>query len=204
MMNDKTKGSKHPRVRRKKDESAAPASSFTVQNSTFDYADLLGEIKARVRAGQHRAALSANAEMLATYWDIGRMIAVRQNLEGYGATVIPRLAADLKNELPEEKGFSKRNLMRMLRFFPRVLCRSATVGGTSAVPPSGASRVWCHRPWHQHITGLKQPSSCRSFSNRWGNCLGVTMSSCLKNSNIFPHASGTLGKPFKRVGAAIH
>jgi len=31
--------------------------------------------------------------------------------------VIPRLAADLKNELPEEKGFSERNIKRMLSFY---------------------------------------------------------------------------------------
>jgi len=30
--------------------------------------------------------------------------------------VIPRLAADLKNELPEEKGFSERNIGYMIRF----------------------------------------------------------------------------------------
>lgn len=81
------------------------------------YRDLLREIKTRVRTGQHRAALSANAEMIAMYWDIGRMIAARQKEEGWGAGVIPRLAADLKNELPEEKGFSERNLKRMVRFF---------------------------------------------------------------------------------------
>lgn len=51
------------------------------------------------------------------YWDIGRMIAARQKEEGWGTGVIPRLAADLKNELPEEKGFSERNIKRMLRFY---------------------------------------------------------------------------------------
>jgi hypothetical protein len=81
------------------------------------YRDLLGDIKTRVRQGQHRAALSANAEMLFTYWDIGRMIAGRQKEEGWGAGVIPRLAADLKNELPEEMGFSDRNLKRMIQFW---------------------------------------------------------------------------------------
>jgi predicted nuclease of restriction endonuclease-like (RecB) superfamily len=80
------------------------------------YRDLLSEIKTRVRAGQHRAALSANAEMIAMYWDIGRMIAARQKEEGWGSGVIPRLAADLKNELPEEKGFSETNLKRMVQF----------------------------------------------------------------------------------------
>lgn len=80
------------------------------------YRDLLGEIKTRVRQAQHRAALSANAEMIHLYWDIGRIIAERQELEGWGASVIPRLAADLKNELPEEKGYSETNLKRMVQF----------------------------------------------------------------------------------------
>lgn len=81
------------------------------------YRDLLGDIKTRVRQAQNRAALSANAEMILMYWDVGRMIAARQQQEGWGAGVIPRLAADLKNELPEEKGFSVRNLKLMVQFY---------------------------------------------------------------------------------------
>jgi predicted nuclease of restriction endonuclease-like (RecB) superfamily len=81
------------------------------------YNNLLTEIKDRVRQAQTHAALSANAEMIALYWDIGRMIHQRQQTEGWGAGVIPRLASDLKNELPEEKGFSERNIKRMLTFF---------------------------------------------------------------------------------------
>ena len=81
------------------------------------YRDLLADIKARIRAAQHRAALSANAEMVLLYWDIGRLIAARQEHEGWGAGVIPRLAVDLKNELPEEKGFSERNIKLMVQFF---------------------------------------------------------------------------------------
>jgi len=81
------------------------------------YRDLLTGIKSRVRAAQHKAALSANAEMILMYWDIGRMIHARQQEEGWGAGVIPRLAADLKNELPEEKGFSVRNIGRMITFY---------------------------------------------------------------------------------------
>ena len=81
------------------------------------YRDLLTDIKTRVRQAQHRAALSANAEMLLLYWDIGRLIDARQKQEGWGAGFIPRLAADLKNELPEQKGFSLSNLKRMIRFY---------------------------------------------------------------------------------------
>ncbi len=96
------------------------------------YRDLLGDIKHRVRQAQHRAALSANAEMILMYWDIGRMIAARQKQEGWGTGVIPRLAVDLKNELPEQKGFSVRNLKYMIRFHREYGDTSNAMGGQNA------------------------------------------------------------------------
>ena len=47
---------------------------------------------------------------------IGRMIAERQKKQGWGAAVIPRLARDIRNEMPEVKGFSERNIDRMIAF----------------------------------------------------------------------------------------
>lgn len=81
------------------------------------YSGLLAEIKERVRHAQARASLSVNAEMIGMYWDVGRMIQQRQQMEGWGASVIPRLACDLKNEMPEVKGFSERNIGRMIAFY---------------------------------------------------------------------------------------
>ena len=46
------------------------------------YQDLLKDIKIRIRQAQLKAAMSANAEMLMLYWDIGRMIHLRQSTEG--------------------------------------------------------------------------------------------------------------------------
>lgn len=81
------------------------------------YGSLLTEIKDRIRQAQTRAALSANSEMIAMYWDIGRMIHQRQQMEGWGTGIIPRLARDIRNELPEVRGFSERNIGYMIRFF---------------------------------------------------------------------------------------
>ncbi|MFA4911372.1 MAG: DUF1016 N-terminal domain-containing protein [Desulfobacteria bacterium] len=81
------------------------------------YGNLLSDIKTRIRQAQVKATLSANSEMILMYWDIGRMIQERQDHEGWGTAVIPRLARDIRNELPEEKGFSERNIKRMLRFY---------------------------------------------------------------------------------------
>lgn len=80
-------------------------------------AALLADVKLRIQAAQTRAMLAVNSELVRLYWDIGRMIDARQKLEGWGSGVIPRLAAELKNEMPELKGFSERNIKRMLSFY---------------------------------------------------------------------------------------
>ena len=80
------------------------------------YGNLLSDIKTRIRQAQVKATLSANAEMIAMYWDVGRMIYKRQQHEGWGTGVIPRLAKDIRNELPKVKGFSERNIGYMIRF----------------------------------------------------------------------------------------
>lgn len=86
-------------------------------NELVNYRELLTEIKGRIAQAQTRAALAANAELIALYWDIGRMIAQRQQAAGWGASVIPRLSRDLRSDLPEIKGFSERNMGRMVAFY---------------------------------------------------------------------------------------
>jgi predicted nuclease of restriction endonuclease-like (RecB) superfamily len=76
----------------------------------------LEDVRARIRAAQTRAVLAVNAELVRLYWDIGRMIDERKHREGWGAGVIPRLAQELWNELPEVKGFSERNIKLMVQF----------------------------------------------------------------------------------------
>jgi hypothetical protein len=51
------------------------------------YANLLSDIKTRIRLAQVKATLSANAEMIKMYWDIGRMIHKRQQQEGWSAAI---------------------------------------------------------------------------------------------------------------------
>lgn len=82
-----------------------------------DYAGLLVDIKQRVRHAQTRAVLAVNAELIRLYWEIGALIHMRQKKEGWGTGVISHLARDLHNDLPEEKGFSERNIKRMLAFY---------------------------------------------------------------------------------------
>ncbi len=80
------------------------------------YQELLGDLKERIRAAQIRAALAVNRELIALYWQIGRDILARQGMRGWGAQVIDRLAADLRQAFPQLKGFSRRNLHYMRAF----------------------------------------------------------------------------------------
>lgn len=80
------------------------------------YADLLKRLKEQIRAAQVKAALAVNSELVVLYWNIGRQILERQNAEGWGRNVIPRLSNDLSREFPEMKGFSPRNLGYMKAF----------------------------------------------------------------------------------------
>lgn len=80
------------------------------------YQSLLGDIKTAIQQARLRAVLAVNTELILLYWQTGKMIAERQQQEGWSAKVIPRLAIDLRNEFTNLKGFSERNLGYMLRF----------------------------------------------------------------------------------------
>lgn len=77
------------------------------------YAELLGYLKRQVRATQFRAARAANTEVLRLYWVIGHEILTRQRRAGWGSRIVDRLAADLKREFPDQRGWSRRNLLYM-------------------------------------------------------------------------------------------
>lgn len=80
------------------------------------YGDLLAEIASEVRVARLKAARSANSELLALYWRIGRLILLRQQHEPWGSGVIKRLSTDLRGEFPGMKGLSPSNLQYMRAF----------------------------------------------------------------------------------------
>jgi predicted nuclease of restriction endonuclease-like (RecB) superfamily len=95
---------------------AEKSSPLTPHTSNF-YRDLLVEVKERIRSAQYEALKAVNKELVGLYWDIGRMIVERQDVEGWGKAVVKQLAADLRTEFPGVGGFSASNLWRMKAFF---------------------------------------------------------------------------------------
>ena len=109
-----------------------------------DYARILAEIKERIQRERLRTVLAANKAMVLLYWDIGRTILDRQKKEGWGAKVIDRLAADLRETFPDMQGFSPRNLKYMRAFAEAWKTRQIV------------QEVLAQIPWYQNIALLEK------------------------------------------------
>ena len=101
-----------------------------------DYPVLLAEVKERVRSAQYEALKAVNKELVVLYWDIGKLIAVRQTNADHGAAIAEQLAADLRQEFPGVSGYSRRNVFYMREFYlaycdlPKVQPLVAQIGWT--------------------------------------------------------------------------
>jgi predicted nuclease of restriction endonuclease-like (RecB) superfamily len=85
--------------------------------------------------------------MVLLYWDIGRVILDRQEREGWGAKIIDRLSADLREAYPEMKGLSPRNLKYMRTF--------AAAWPDRAIVQAPLAQL----PWYHQIALLEKLSS---------------------------------------------
>ncbi len=83
----------------------------------LSYQSLFIDIKQKIQRSQIKAAVAVNSEMIHLYWEIGKSIAEKQKKDGWSAGIIPQLSKDLQLEIPGTKGFSERNLGRMLSFY---------------------------------------------------------------------------------------
>jgi predicted nuclease of restriction endonuclease-like (RecB) superfamily len=81
-----------------------------------NYDAFLSSLKERIRRSQVQAALAVNQTLILLYWQIGQEILAKEREQGWGAKVVERLATDLKQEFPEMKGFSPRNIRYMKSF----------------------------------------------------------------------------------------
>src|SRR5438128_6355899 len=81
-----------------------------------DYAAFLAELKGRVISARISAARAVNRDLILLYWDIGRGIVEKQQLLGWGESVVEMVAADLRRAFPDSRSFSSDNVWRMRQF----------------------------------------------------------------------------------------
>lgn len=147
-------------------------------NELVQYGGLLNEIKNRIRQAQVKAVISVNAEMIHMYFDIGKLIYNRQQLEGWGSGVISRLSKDIRNELSDIKGFSERNINFMVQMY---------------------------KEYEMEISIVKQAVSQLDLRKQLICQIPWGIISCLcKKLRTYPCDFGIWDKPFKMVGAIQH
>jgi predicted nuclease of restriction endonuclease-like (RecB) superfamily len=82
-----------------------------------EYRQFVEELKARVISAHTSAARAVNRSLILLYWDIGHGIFERQQVLGWGESVIDKVSADLQQAFPTTTGFSPRNLRDMKRLY---------------------------------------------------------------------------------------
>jgi predicted nuclease of restriction endonuclease-like (RecB) superfamily len=82
-----------------------------------DYTAFLTEVKGRILTARFQAGRAVNRELVMLYWDVGRGIVEKQQTAGWGDSVVERLAADLRAEFSDLRGFSGRSVWDMKRFY---------------------------------------------------------------------------------------
>jgi len=108
-----------------------------------DYDGWIRSIKARVQRARLKALMMANAEQILLYWDVGKEILSKQDIEGWGSKIVDRMSSDLKAAFPDMKGWSPRNL-KYMRAFADAWERKAIVQAPLA-----------QLPWYHHLALLE-------------------------------------------------
>lgn len=82
-----------------------------------DYVQCLSEILHRVKQTHLSTAIGINQQLVKLYWYIGKNIVRMQQNSKYGDALLYQLSEDLQRNLPDNKGFSYRNLHYMRKMY---------------------------------------------------------------------------------------
>ena len=81
------------------------------------YKQWVVQLKEKIGAAQIKAAVTVNRQLLELYWELGREIYEKQQTANWGEALIDQLSRDLTAMFPNMKGFSKRNLFYIRKWF---------------------------------------------------------------------------------------
>ncbi|WP_054203229.1 DUF1016 N-terminal domain-containing protein [Pseudoalteromonas porphyrae] len=121
-----------------------------------EYKQWLTELKHKVASSQQKAVVKVNTELLTLYWQLGEEIVARQQQAAWGDKLLAQLSQDLMAEFPQMKGFLKRNLEHIRRWY-LFWC------GDDAIAKQAVSQL-LQIPWGHNI----QITQCRSISSARG------------------------------------
>ena len=122
--------------------------TLSENNNSRSYKKWLLDLKQRYQSQQIKAAIQVNRALLEFYWDLGRDIAERQLENVYGSGFYRKLSNDLRQELPDAKGFSPTNLKYFKYFYE--LYHQEIANRQQPVDGFGADELFSI-PWGHHV-----------------------------------------------------
>ncbi len=159
------------------------------------YTDWLTTLKSKIASAQLKAAVSVNTELILLYWEIGKMIATKQQNSHWGDGLIPQVARDLKAAFPDVTGFSRSNLYAAKQFY--LFYESET---------EFVHQLAGQIPWQHHVLILQKNKSMKqalfyireTIQNNWSrNILAIQMETKLheRQGAAITNFEQTLSKP---------
>ncbi|MCF6204309.1 MAG: DUF1016 N-terminal domain-containing protein [Methylococcaceae bacterium] len=116
-----------------------------------EYKHWLKDLKQKVLQSQLKAVVKVNSTLLEFYWELGEDIILRQSQASWGDGFLKQLSQDLMAEFPEMKGFSKRNLEQIRKWYQ-------FWSSASGIAQQPVSQLW-QIPWGHN---LKIIAKCKS------------------------------------------
>jgi hypothetical protein len=92
-----------------------------------DFEDVLRLID----AARGRAVAAVNQELIDLYWNVGEHISRKIAADGWGEGTVEELAEYIRRRQPNARGFSARNLWRMMQFYETYRDRPKLSPGSS-------------------------------------------------------------------------
>lgn len=116
-----------------------------------EYKIWLTELKQQFLSAQLKATLKVNATLLEFYWALGADIDDKQKESAWGDGFLTQLSDDLIAEFPDIKGFSKRNLEHIRKWY-------RFWSANPAIAKQPVSQLW-QIPWGHNIVIISKSQS---------------------------------------------
>jgi len=84
---------------------------------TTEYKEFIKRIKIKAQYAQIKASVRVNSTLLEFYWELGNEIVEKQKSANWGSAFLKNMSQDLMCEFPNMKGFSKRNLELIRKWY---------------------------------------------------------------------------------------
>ncbi|MDR3305098.1 MAG: PDDEXK nuclease domain-containing protein [Clostridiales Family XIII bacterium] len=122
------------------------------------YNEILQDVISEIKITRSTVACQVNTSIIQMHWNIGKRLSIEGLAKGYGGNVVAQLSSDLKEEFPDSKGFSPRNLWDMKRFYEFYSSETQKLRQSVAVSPDAQKlpQVAAVLPWGHHLQILSK------------------------------------------------